>query len=217
MGLQNNWIFFTNLNYLETRMKKLISTLILLTLFPAAVLADGKTPINHSSKMDHSQHNAMTTVDSTIAIPVEAGHDGFAAIAEIVKKLSDNPNTDWSKVNITGLRNHLLDMDLLVSDATVEAQEVSGGMRFNVTGEANVLNAIQQMVPAHSIELSKIPEYTAVTESINNGVALTVTSPDGKIIKKIKGLGFFGLMATGSHHQVHHLRMAVGDGHNMNH
>ncbi|MGK0272276.1 MAG: hypothetical protein ACI88H_002942, partial [Cocleimonas sp.] len=45
--------------------------------------------------------------------------------------LSDNPNTDWSKVNITGLRNHLLDMDLLVSGATVEAQKVAGGMRFN--------------------------------------------------------------------------------------
>ena len=198
-------------------MKKLIPTLIFLTLFPATVLADDKIPIKHSSKMDHSQHKVMTTIDSTIAIPVEAGHDGFTAIAEIVKMLSGNPNTDWSKVNITGLRNHLLDMDLLVSNATVEAQEVSGGMRFNVTGQANVLNAIQQMVPAHSIELSKIPNYTAITETINNGVALTVTSPDDQITTKIKGLGFFGLMATGSHHQVHHLRMAVGEGHNMNH
>jgi len=217
MGLQNNWIFFINLNYLETIMKKLIPTLILLTLFSAVVLADDKTSTKHSSKMDHSQHNAMTTVDSSIAIPVEAGHDGFAAIAEIVKMLSENPDTDWSKVNITRLRNHLLDMDLLVSGATVKEQEVSKGMIFNVTGESKVLNAIQQMVPAHSIELSKIPEYTAITETINNGIALTVTSKDDQIITKIKGLGFFGLMATGSHHQIHHLRMAVGEGHNMNH
>ena len=217
MGLQNNWIFFINLNYLETIMKKLIPTLILLTLFPAVVFADDKTSTKHSSKMDRSQHNAMTTVDSSIAIPVEAGHDGFAAIAEIVKMLSENPDTDWSKVNITRLHNHLLDMDLLVSGATVKEQEVSEGMIFNVTGESKVLNAIQQMVPAHSIELSKIPEYTAITETINNGIALTVTSKDDQIITKIKGLGFFGLMATGSHHQVHHLRMAVGEGHNMNH
>ena len=192
-------------------MNKLLSILILLMLIPAALLANDKTTIKHNSKMDHSQHNSIPIT------PIEAGQDGFAAIAEIVKLLSDNPNTDWSKVNITGLRNHLLDMDLLVSGATVEAQKVVGGMRFNVTGESNVLNAIRQMVPAHAIELSKIPEYTAITENINNGVALIVTSHDEQVMIKIKGLGFFGLMATGSHHQLHHLGMATGQAHDIKH
>ena len=158
----------------------------------------------------------MTDVTSS-AIPVEAGHDGFAAIAEIVKMLSDNPDTDWSKVNINGLRNHLLDMDRLVSGAKVDEQKIRGGMRFNVTGESNVLSAIQNMVPAHANELDKMPEFRAVTKTIKNGVALTVTSANDQTITKIKGLGFFGLMATGSQHQVHHFGMATGQGHGMQH
>ena len=196
-------------------MKKIIKSLIILTLISTAALADS-SQTEHNSNMDHSQHSAMSN-DANSAIPTEAGHDGFAAIAEIVKMLSDNPDTDWSKVNINGLRNHLLDMDRLVTGAKVDEQQVGGGMRFNVTGESEVLSAIQNMVPAHSKELAKMPEYNVVTESINNGVALIVTSTNDQTIIKIKGLGFFGLMATGSQHQVHHFGMATGQGHGMEH
>ena len=197
-------------------MKKLLATLILLTITPASVLAEDKISSEKHSKMDHSQHQ-KNMIHNSNRIPLEAGNDGFAAIAEIVRILSDNPNTDWSKVNINGLRNHLLDMDRLVTGAKVEEQNIIAGVRFNVTGEAETLNAIQQMVPAHANELSKMTEYNATTESIENGVALTVTSSDDQIITKIKGLGFFGLMATGAHHQSHHLGMATGQEHGMKH
>lgn len=171
-----------------------------------------------SQKMDHSQHmKMMEHAGKTAAVPTEAGQAGFAAIAEIVRLLSDNPDTDWSKVNINALREHLLDMDRLVKGAEVQEQVIENGMRFNVTGKDVVLRAIQNMVPAHTAELSKMPEYTATTETIDNGVAMIITGKDDKTALKIKGLGFFGLMATGSHHQPHHFSMATGQGHGMKH
>ncbi len=198
-------------------MKKLILPLVLLALTPGVTFSDDKAPMKHNGKMDHSQHMAMMAAESAQKMPQEFGQSGFAAIAEIVKMLSDNPDTDWSKVNINALRDHLLDMDRLVTGAKVGEQAVDGGMRFNVTGAADVLSAIQNMVPAHAMELAKMPEYSATTESIDNGVALTVTGTSEQTSAKIKGLGFFGLMATGSHHQPHHYGMATGQGHGMQH
>lgn len=160
--------------------------------------------------MHHTQHKMQ---HGATAMPQRVGQAGFAAIAEIVQMLSDDPDTDWSTVNINALREHLLDMDRLVSGAVVDEQVIEGGMRFNVTGEDDVLTAIQAMVPAHAMELSKMDIFTASTENIENGIALTVTTTDEAAIQQIKGLGFFGLMATGSHHQQHHFMMATGQGH----
>ena len=146
-------------------------------------------------------------------MPKEVGDAGFAAIAEIVSLLSNNPDTDWAKVNINGLRDHLVMMNQLVSGATVDEQVIDNGMRFSVTGEAVVLKAIQQMVPAHAVELNKMNEFTVTTAPIERGVALEVVGNNRATHAKIKGLGFFGLMAMGSHHQMHHMMMATGNGH----
>lgn len=192
-------------------MKKFTLPAILLIALSANATAD------NSQKMDHSQHMKMMKSADNTDVPTEAGQAGFAAIAEIVRLLSENPDTDWSKVNIDALREHLLDMDRLVTGAEVQEQAIENGMRFNVTGKSAVLRAIQNMVPAHTAELSKMPEYTATTEIIDNGVAMIITGKDDKTALKIKGLGFFGLMATGSHHQPHHFSMATGQGHGMKH
>ena len=40
---------------------------------------------------------------------------------------------------------------------------------------------------------------------------LTVTAKDARQTAKIRGLGFSGVMATGSHHQMHHLAIARGE------
>lgn len=166
---------------------------------------------NNAHHIGHSQHNATHTM------PVEVGQDSFAAIAEIVGMLRAAPETDWSTVNINALREHLLAMDRLVKGATVEEQAINNGIRFNVTGNNLVLNAIQQMVPAHTAELDKMPEFNATTEAIESGIALIITGKDEVTLAQIKGLGFFGLMATGPHHQAHHYMMATGQGHGMHH
>lgn len=197
--------------------KKLIVTALLaaivLSVFAYHRMNHGKHAMHRAGEhngMHHAQHKMQ---HDTTGMPKQVGQAGFAAIAEIVQMLSDDPDTDWSTVNINALREHLLDMDRLVSSAVVDEQIIDGGMRFNITGKDDVLDAIQAMVPAHARELSKMDIFTASTENIKDGIALTVITTDEMAIQQIKGLGFFGLMATGSHHQQHHFMMATGQGH----
>jgi hypothetical protein len=64
--------------------------------------------------------------------------------------------------------------------------------------------------PAHALTLTK---WNAKTQLNTDGVTLQLNSNDKNEIKKISALGFFGVMATGFHHQAHHYQMAKGDGH----
>jgi hypothetical protein len=146
----------------------------------------------------------------TASLPTETGQSAFAAIAEIVSILDENPETNWSKVNIAALREHLVDMNALTLDANVEVIETEDSIEFIVTGHGNILRAAQNMVPAHARELNKMEEWNAVGEVTSNGARLMIETPDQETFAKTKALGFFGLMATGAHHQPHHLGMATG-------
>src|SRR4051812_7008429 len=46
--------------------------------------------------------------------PQSAGQDAFGAIQEIVLMLEADPKTDWSKVDLEALRQHLIDMNEVV-------------------------------------------------------------------------------------------------------
>ncbi len=154
----------------------------------------------------HGDHMAMTAHGG----PTEAGQGAFAAIAEIVAILEADPETDWSKVDISSLRQHLLDMSALTLAAQAAEQPVDGGLKIEVSGEGRAREAIQRMVPAHAAELDKLSTWSASADVNDSGATLVVTSSDLIEQAKIRGLGFFGLMATGSHHQAHHLAMAKG-------
>lgn len=108
------------------------------------------------------------------------------------------------------LRDHLVDMNSLTLKATVAVSETADGVEFTVTGDEVTLRAIQSMVPAHAVELNKMSVWNAQTQLLPNGARLTMTSNDQSVVEKINALGFFGLMATGAHHQPHHLGMAKG-------
>jgi hypothetical protein len=66
------------------------------------------------------------------------------------------------------------------------------------------------MLPAHASELNQLNGWRASTEMLPNGVRLIVTSDEPHEVVHIQGLGFIGLMASGNHHQLHHLAMARG-------
>jgi uncharacterized protein (DUF1786 family) len=59
------------------------------------------------SHADHAQH----MMAATSATPTMPGQEVFGTIGEIVRILEADPATDWSKVNINPLREHLIDMD----------------------------------------------------------------------------------------------------------
>jgi hypothetical protein len=153
----------------------------------------------------HAAHMAMN------GTPQEAGQGAFAAIAEIVAMLEADPETDWSKVRIAALREHLVDMSEVTLQASVAEEALADGLAMMVTGTARTLEAIQRMVPTHAAELDAMQGWSAAAETTAEGAKLTVTSSDPAMQVKIKGLGFYGLLATGSHHQAHHLAIARGE------
>ncbi|HUZ71581.1 MAG TPA: hypothetical protein VMU87_01235 [Stellaceae bacterium] len=153
-----------------------------------------------------------TTVH-TGSVPTMPGQDAFGAIQEIVRILEADPSTDWSKVNLEALRQHLIDMNDVTLKADAEAKPVAGGLQVAVTGTGRTVAAIRRMVPAqaHEIEETHLNGWSARTEPLENGVQLTVTSRDPKEVSHIRGLGFIGIMVSGSHHQPHHLAIARGE------
>jgi hypothetical protein len=53
-------------------------------------------------------------------IPTEPGQAALGAMQEIVRMLEADPDTDWSKVTLTALREHLIDMDEVTLRAVVK-------------------------------------------------------------------------------------------------
>ena len=155
----------------------------------------------------HARHAAQMG-DAALAMP---GQDAFGAIHEIVRKLEADPNTDWSKVDLDALRQHLIDMNEVALRADAEAKPIDGGLAIAVTGSGRTLAAIQRMVPAHAREINGFNGWIAKATALPNGVLLTVISNDPKAVPRIRGLGFIGILVSGSHHQAHHLAMAKGE------
>ena len=142
--------------------------------------------------------------------PVLAGQDAFGRIQEVVQILEADPTTDWSKVNIDALRQHLVDMNEVTLHAVAAARDLDNGIEIAVTGEGRTLEAIKHIVPAHVSELMKLG-WNAKTEDLPKGVKLTVITNDPKEAIKLHALGFMGIMVQGGHHQPHHLMMAKGE------
>lgn len=160
----------------------------------------------------HAQHmRAMPGM--TAGVPTMPGQDAFGAIAEVVRLLGADPATDWTKVDIERLRQHLIDMNEVVLRSSVQQTPVPGGLTMDITGTGRTEQAIRAMLVPHAVELDRLPSLAARTESIAGGVRLTVLarSPDdAKAVARIRGLGFAGLLTEGAHHQAHHLAMAKG-------
>jgi hypothetical protein len=145
---------------------------------------------------------------ATASAPTMPGQDAFGTIQEIVQILQSDPKTDWSKVNIDTLRQHLIDMNEVTLQAAAAQRMTDNGIEIIVTGEGRTLDAIKRMVPAHVNELHEIG-WSAKSEDLPNGVKLTVSASEAQPLTKLKALGFMGIMVQGGPHQPHHLMMAM--------
>jgi hypothetical protein len=143
-------------------------------------------------------------------LPVLPGQDAFAAIQEIVRLLEADPATDWTRVDLDALRLHLVDIAEVTLRAEVVTRPVEGGIEVSATGQGRTLAALRRMLPAHARELDRMAGWHASSEPLPEGVRLTVTAADPREVAHIRGLGFFGLLASGAHHQAHHLAIARG-------
>lgn len=148
----------------------------------------------------HAQHQ------HSVSQPSEVGQSTFAALAEIVEMLRDHPDTDWQRVDIPGLRQHLVDMDRLMMDTTVATEVMGSSIAFAVTGDERTAQAIHRMVPAHAPFLDAATGWRTTVEIEPTGAIMRIAG-DTDIIA---ALGFYGVMTIGAHHQEHHLAMATG-------
>lgn len=156
----------------------------------------------HGSRMHHEAPAAAT------AAATETGQSAFAAIAEIVRLLEADPATDWSKVNLEALRQHLIDMEQVTLRSTVRSSPVPGGAVFAVSGTGRTRDAIRRMAREHGHMVTGVTWTTAETPE---GVRVTVRATDAAdatAVARIRGLGFIGLLTVGEHHTRHHLMVA---------
>lgn len=168
------------------------------------------------SRMDHSR---MKSAGDTL-MPTLPGQDAYGAISEMVRLLQSDPATDWSKVNLEALRQHLIDMNSVTLRSSVRQTIVPGGIQMVVTGDPSVQDAIRRMTTAHGMSLRALG-LVGTSTPVAGGSRFTVTVTDTTnktLLAQVRGLGFAGLMTVGDHHAVHHLAIARGQsmsGHTM--
>lgn len=162
----------------------------------------------HTAGMSHDSASASQSPRAT-----RAGQEAFATIAEIVRLLDADPGTDWSKVDIEALRQHLLDMDDVTMRAEVRRTDVPGGAAFTVTGTGRVRDAIRRMARAHGATVTAELGMSWTSEEVPDGARVTVLSrrpADSAAVARLQALGFHGLLTLGAHHTEHHLGIANG-------
>jgi hypothetical protein len=139
----------------------------------------------------------------------ETGQSAFAAISEITQMLVQDKDIDWSQVNITALRDHLVDMNNVTVHSISRMEDCESDVTFTVVGEAEVAGSIQRMLNAHAPMLQNETGWKVTVGNIENGAAMTIKTSKEELVK-VKGLGFYGVMALGAHHQLHHRMIALG-------
>ncbi len=165
------------------------------------------TANHHSATMPHG-HN----MEASDVVLTEAGNDVFGTIQEVITRLNNDPATDWSQVNIEALRQHLIDMHEMTLNVDVISQKpVPNGLEAVIkpTTERSAA-ALERVFKAHPAQLMHETNWDMQVENDNDRYILTTRSKNPKDIDKIRGLGYIGLMAYGSHHQPHHWGMATG-------
>ncbi len=192
------------------RLFHVLCALAILPLGAALAQSPGGAHSMHHQSVPTNQSHPKPTASTDAAAPTQPGQAAFAAIQEIVQILEADPQTDWSKVDIEALRQHLIDMNNVTLAAEVKSEPVDGGMRFVVTGVGTVRASIRRMVAAHVATMNGVDGWRFAGVETDVGATFTVLAPSGDL-PKLRGLGFIGVMTRGMHHQEHHLMLARGE------
>src|SRR3982751_403546 len=114
----------------------------------------------NASAMDHASHGG-----ASLSVAVPPGQAAYATMAAIVAMLEADSTTDWTKVNIEALRQHLIVMNDVTLHARAQQSAVPGGATMDVTGDGKVAESIRTMLRAHSAMLAELGPYrTTVTD-----------------------------------------------------
>ncbi|MEX2177754.1 MAG: hypothetical protein WD801_03530 [Gemmatimonadaceae bacterium] len=171
------------------------------------------SPANRTPPAAMPTHEMPTHETTAQARPTRAGQEAFATIGEIVRILDADPRTDWSRVDLEALRQHLIDMDNVTMRAVVQRTDVPGGAAFDVHGTGAVRVAIRRMSMSHGATVTPADGFTWQAVETPDGARVTVLATDAgnaRMVARIRALGFVGVLTIGDHHTVHHLGIADG-------
>lgn len=122
-----------------------------------------------------------------------------------------DPETDWTQVDLEALRRNLIDMNLVTLSSAVTSTDLSLGARFSVTGESpEVIASIHRMTQAHVATMDGTSGWTMTVDTSARGATVEVTGATTADADMIQGLGFAGILTSGTHHPAHHLAIASG-------
>ena len=157
----------------------------------------------------HHQHHMMQNNSSSLT---ESGNDIFSTIQEVIDKLENNPDTDWSKVNIEALRQHLLDMnDMAMNVEVINQKSLENGLEVTIQSlTPRAEKTLAKVFRVHPIHLKRETSWTMQVVQNKNQFIITTTTEDRNQVKKIIALNYIGLMAYGNHHQPHHWGISTG-------
>lgn len=185
--------------------------LILATLMATLTLSAASAQHDHRS---HERENPASRAEapsgSESVRAREMGQSAFAAISEVVAILESDPSTDWGRVDLLALREHLVDMERLTIETVVLQRPVDQGVEIIVGGPAAAVDAARRMVPPHVAMVARGRGWKVDVEDRGADLRILWTTNDEEEVERLRALGFFGLMAEGGHHQHHHLMIAAG-------
>jgi len=187
---------------LEKLISRTTKVFILFLIYSTHVVAE-----NEHSAMHHQQ-----MIKSTESNLTQAGNDVFATIQEVIVRLNNNPDTDWAKVDIEALRQHLLDMnDMAVNVEVLKQKTLINGLRLAIQGTtARAEKTLVRVFKEHPIYLKRETGWNMKVERYGKQFIVTTTTEKPEQVQKIIALNYIGLMAYGKHHQVHHWGMSTG-------
>ncbi len=163
----------------------------------------------HDSIKTTMTHDHQIDKQSPLTMP---GNEIFGTIQEVVQKLKADPNTDWSKVDLEVLRQHLLDMKAFTENVSVISQKpIENGIVIQVKPEnERAIGALKRLFKMHPAMLKMEKGWDMDAKQDNDQWTITVTTQDKAEVEEIRALGYIGLLAEGAHHQRHHWMIATG-------
>ncbi len=156
-----------------------------------------------------AQPHKSTSFKSPLTMP---GNEIFGTIQEVIHKLEADPNTDWSKVNLEALRQHLLDMKAFTEEVQVlDKKPIPDGVEIHVRPETKRAHgALKRLFMMHPKMLKEEKGWDMKARRNGDIWTITCTTQKSSEVEKIRVLGYIGLLAEGAHHQYHHWLIATG-------
>ena len=181
----------------------LVSTCLGLSLmFATPAVTAEEMNHGHGNTADMHHHQRLT----------EPGNDAFGTIQEVVRKLRENPHTDWSRVDLEALRQHLVDMDSFTKHVSeISKRNIKSGVELEVRADSEAASqSLARALSAHPRMIKDEFGWDITVSGKGPVYQMRVTSPRPQDVEQIRGLGYIGIMALGQHHQMHHWIIATG-------